>query len=302
MKIAGLILGVTIWAITAMAQQQIIQGCVGSDSNSGYTLRDVSTGKTYKLRGAEAQVEQNVGHEVTAVGFVEKQEFEVKSVSSVASTCTLPSQSPIAATGKIGNEGDVIPVTSSASAGITTPGVETQAGRAQSPGDQTNLSEGGSKPASQPRAAPGAPVPAEQIGQNPASAERIASSAERAEINNSRHQLGVNAQPNYSQSAQQQTARANQAAKTGPASSPALTGCLTNTRQGYGLREEKSGATLRLTASGDMLKDHVNHLVEVTGKQSGAGKSSAVAGVESGWLQVTGIRDLAPTCSAHAGR
>ncbi len=304
MKIAGLVLGVTVCAIAAMAQQQIVQGCIGPDSKSGFTLRDEHTGRTYKLRGADAQVKQNVGHEVTAVGFARKDEFEAKNISSVAQTCTLSSQSPIAATGKIGNKGEVQPVTSTASAGVTTPGFETQAGTAQRPGDQTNVAEGGARPAGQTSAAPGAPVPAEQIGQNSASAERIASSAERAEINNSQHQLGVNAQPNYSQSAQQQTARANQAANTGSVkqSSPALTGCLTNTAQGYVLTEQNSGATHRLRASGDMLKDHVNHLVEVTTKQSGAGNSGAVAGGDSSLLPVTGIRDLAPTCSAHAGR
>src|ERR1051325_8508901 len=105
MKVAGLILGVTLCAATAMAQQQIVQGCVSSDSKSGYTLRDEHTGQTYKLHGAEALVKQNLGHEVTAVGFAKKDNFEVKSVSTVAQTCTSGSQTSIPATGKIGNKG-----------------------------------------------------------------------------------------------------------------------------------------------------------------------------------------------------
>jgi hypothetical protein len=208
-----------------------------------------------------------------------------------------------------------------------------QAGEAQAPGQQTKINAGGVKN----QAAPGAPVTAEQTAQNPADAERIASSAQRAEINNSQHQLGVNAQPNYNQSAQQQTAQANQPvsgpdheqnrnAKSGtelPGASqhmkgdkrereqqarqhqqthPTIIGCLVaggKSGKEFYLNEQGSGTRHRLSAPTEQLKDHFNHLVEVVGKPANReGKATAVAGQDQPAFQVSGIQDLAPTCGA----
>ncbi len=243
------------------------------------------------------------------------------------------------ATGKTGNQGEAFPVTTTGSAGHVTPGNETQAGKAQEPGVQTGL---GSVSGAASMNGPGAPPTAEQTVQTPTDAERIASSAQRAEINNSQHQLGVNAEPNYNQSAQQESAQANQSV-TGPnyeqnrnpqtgtslpgasqritsgqhhreqqaeehqQTHPTLVGCL---QSGTGrdshefvLKEQASGTRYRLNASREELKDHVNHMVEVVGKPGHReGMSQAMAANNEAIFEVTGIQDLAPTCGASRPR
>ncbi len=232
-----------------------------------------------------------------------------------------------AATGKTGNEGSAMPVTTTGSAGHVTPGVETEAGKAQAPGRQTGL---GSASAPVEANRPGAPPTPEQTAQNPADAERITSSAQRAEINNSGHQLGVNAQPNYQQNAAQQTRQANRTV-TGAENSaqlpgasqhmesgrrereeraaerqhaqPTLIGCLQRgsgkDARGFFLTERSSGTRYRLSAAPEELKDHVNHLVEVVGKPAkGDGRSGAVAAGNEAAFDVSGVQDLAPACGA----
>jgi hypothetical protein len=242
---------------------------------------------------------------------------------------------PVAVTGKTGNEGEEFPATTTSSVGQVTPGEETQAGKAQAAGRQTGIGEGGIRQPQAPTAAQGAPPAPEQAAQNPAAAERIASSAQRAEVNNSQHQLGVNAQPNYDQSAQQQTSQANQPvsgyeqnrnpqnqtslpgasqhigggqghwqqeAEKNQNGQPTLVGCLTSSGPSsheFYLTEQKSGTRYRLDATREELKDHVNHLVELVGKPGNREKTSkAVASRNEPVFQVSGVQDLAPTCGA----
>ncbi len=182
-----------------------------------------------------------------------------------------PSGPPEAVPGKTGNEGHAFSATTTATAGQVTPGMQTPAGRAEASGKPVHSGQA---------SAPGAPPTAEQTAQNPAAAERIASSAERAEINNSQHQLGVNAQPNYNLTAQQQTERADQAVGMGNAKNqselpgatqhpagrrqereqraaehektePTLIGCLSRSGKSgheFFLTEQKSGTRYRLDA------------------------------------------------------
>jgi len=186
------------------------------------------------------------------------------------------------------------------------------------------------------QAGAGAPPAPEQAAQNSSDAERIASSAQRPEVNNSQHQLGVNAQPNYSRSAQQQTAKATQPltaneqhpndrtelpgasqhinggerqreqqARKQHQAQPTLVGCLVSSglKPEYFLKEQTSGTRYRLDATADQLKDHVNHLVEVVGTPANReGKSNSVAANSEAVFNVTGVQDLAPTCGASSGR
>ncbi|HET7186363.1 MAG TPA: hypothetical protein VFI82_16905 [Terriglobales bacterium] len=225
------------------------------------------------------------------------------------SLSSTPSNPSVAIAGKTGNRGDTFPVTTTGSTGQVTPGVETQAGVAQSPGQHTGTVKNEIKPVPQTGAAPGAPPAPEQTAQNPIAAERIASSAQRAEVNNSQHQLGVNAQPNYNQSAQQQTARADQAVAgyEHQQAPPTLVGCLVNSdggaRHGYYLQEQKSGLRYRLNAAPAQLKEHINHLVEIVGRPGDReGTSKSVAGANQAVFEVTGVQDLAPTCGASVRR
>jgi hypothetical protein len=281
----------------AIAASQAALGTV--DNNSTATEPRVG----YSAQGPQSKPGQNSGSDASSVP-------------------------PLPAAGKTGNNGDTHGVSTTASAGQVTPGFQTEAGKAQAPGKQTDVDQNlGSH--QQPNAAPGAPPNQEQTAQNPAAAERIASSAQRAEINNSQHQLGVNAQPNYQQSAQQQTERANQPvaeqkAQTGlPGASqhttggqrerqqqaeehhkaePTLVGCLSQSDKSgkeFFLKEQNSGTRYRLSASPQELKDHLNHLVEVVGKPiQDKETAQAVAGNSEPAFDVTGIRDLAPTCGA----
>ena len=99
---------------------------------------------------------------------------------------------PVAVTGKTGNEGEAFPATTTSSVGQATSGAETQAGKAQAAGRQTGNDEGGVRQPQAPTAAQGTPPGPEHAAQNPGAAERIAGSAQRAEVTNSQHQLGVN--------------------------------------------------------------------------------------------------------------
>jgi hypothetical protein len=58
----------------------------------------------------------------------------------------------------------------------------------------------------------------------------------------------------------------------------------------------------RLSGSREQLKDHLNHLVGVAGKPHGEDISKAIAGNGEATFDVTGIQDLAPTCSASHAR
>jgi hypothetical protein len=324
---------------------------MGSDTTSQYALTDEHTGATYLLRGNDALFKQHVGHEVAITGTVTPStsanagrkalNFEVTHIQPVANTCAQGSKSQKAesagseaakapgqeqaqsgtpspdtgqqsqpVTGKTGNKGTTFPVTSTSTADQVTPGVQTEAGKAQQPGEHTNVGSGGVPPQNK-SSGPGTPPSPEQTAQNPADAERIASSAQRAEVNNPQHQLGVNAQPDYRQSAQQQTQRANEPVtrsdqnpeKQRHGTQPTLVGCLVGGSeggaQGFFLTEKKSGARYRLSGSPAQLKDHLNHLVEVAGRPTKSeGASKTVAANNEPAFEVTGVLDLAPTCGA----
>jgi hypothetical protein len=86
-------------------------------------------------------------------------------------------------------------------------------------------------------------------------------------------------------------------------SQPTLVGCLVSDGEGSGagffLTEKKSGTRYRLSGSTAQLKDHLNHLVEVVGKPANTeAGSTAVAARDEAVYEVTGVQDLAPTCSA----
>ena len=281
---------------TAIAASQAVLGTVSKNS----TATEPRVG--YSAQGPQSKPEQN------------------------PAASSLP---PLPAAGKTGNDGDTHGVSTTASAGQVTPGFQTEAGKEQAPGKQTDVNQN-LELGQQPNAAPGAAPNQEQTAQNPGAAERIASSAQRAEINNSQHQLGVNAQPNYQQSAQQQTERANQPvaeqkAQTGlPGASqhttggqrerqqqaaehhkaePTLVGCLSQSGTSgkeFFLKAQNSGTRYRLSASRQELQDHLNHLVEVVGKPVVQDKGAArgIAGSAEPAFDVAGIRDLAPTCGA----
>ncbi|MGI9104061.1 MAG: hypothetical protein ACR2IF_16595 [Terriglobales bacterium] len=327
------------------AQSQSETEMVGCVSGSSEHLMLGHGQLVYRLQGNTTGLKSAVGKMVKVSGHIAAEKtkgasapaFQVTKAQVVQAWCgAAGSGSPVAIGGKTGNEGHSQAVTTTDSAGQVTPGAETQAGKVQAPGENSGL--GGKSQGAKPTAAEGAPPNFEQAAQNPAAAEQIAASAERAEINNSQHQLGVNAQPNYRQNAKQESQQANQAAGTGYAQNrdnqkgtelpgasqqisgskkeqekrsekaaeaqkprPVLVGCLTSTGKDsheFYLKEQKSGTQYRLDGLREQMKDHVNHLVEVVGKP-GDDSPKSVAGAKEPVFEVTGVQDLKPTCGAN---
>lgn len=109
----------------------------------------------------------------------------------------LPKTAPRAqaVTGKTGAHGKALNTSTTASAGVETPGVQTDTGIAQQPGQRTGVHPANSNPGS----APGAPPNWEQVGQNEQLADSNAAAAARAEIGGPEGTLGVRgAMPSYS--------------------------------------------------------------------------------------------------------
>ncbi len=78
-----------------------------------------------------------------------------------------------------------------------------------------------------------------------------------------------------------------------------LVGCLTGSGHDFFLREQTTGTQYRLNATREDVKDHVNHLVELSGKPGNrTGAENSVAEKNQPVFDVTGVQDLAPTCGA----
>lgn len=111
-------------------------------------------------------------------------------------------QEPV--TGKTGNEATHINVTTSGSAGEETPGVQTNNGAQQQPGEHAEIKDR-KAPKPNPRQKPGAPPNWEQVGQSPQSGNTGAAAASRAEIGGAGGRtLGVDAMPQSDQTSAEQ--------------------------------------------------------------------------------------------------
>ncbi len=340
----------------SQSENQLV-GCVSGSAND-LLLSQPEQSRTYRLKGDTSELKNDLGKMVSITGHLQPGSgpsrsgateaapiLQVTGTQVIQDTCSYlpnPGHAPIAATGKTGNTGEAFPVTDTSTSGRNTPGNETQAGKAQAPGPQTALDAGGVPQPQNQTAAQGAPQTAEQTAQNPAAGERIASSAERAEINNSQHQLGVNAQPNYNQSAAQQTTQANQPVQGSPYEM--------NRNPQTGTRLPGESQTMRAPKKGEQEKEKqaeerqralptligcltstgkASHEFFLTEKNSGtryrllssreelkdhvnhlvevvgkpAGqKGRAVAGGSEPQYDVSGIQDLAPTCGTPTRR
>ena len=306
-------------AQTTSSQNQLV-GCVSQQGNK-FVLMQPRERRWYELRGDQGQLQNNVGKIVKVSGQLilgQKSAFNVRQVQIVQDKCEYEASSaPLPATGKTGVQGKAETVTSTATVEQVTPGVQTQRGIAQDPG------KGGHNPARVPQPTASQAAPPNPNVQNPDEAQRIANAAQQAELSN-QAQLGVTAQPNYSnannpqanaqavaKTAQQERGQASgsmvkggekqapagknsQAAETS-AGAPVLSGCLSQESTGFWLAEQ-AGGRVRLTGDEAKLKDHVNHTVQVVVKQAdGQASSVAASGGESA-MQVQAIQDIAPTC------
>jgi hypothetical protein len=206
-------------------QNQLV-GCV-SGSASDLLLAQPERRRNYRLQGNTAELKNDLGKMVRVTGQLlpgtgpsiahatqPAPLFRVTAIEVMQDYCSSPptpaGRPPVAVGGKSGNEGDASLVSDTSSVGQTTPGYQTQSWKAQAPGPHTGIAAGGMPQARNHTATQGVPPNPELTAQNPAAAERIASSAERAELDNPQRQLGVNAQPNYSLNGPQASQQANQ--------------------------------------------------------------------------------------------
>ena len=303
------------------SSQNELVGCVSQQGNK-FVLMQPRERRWYELRGDQAQLQNNVGKIVKVSGQLilgQKSAFNVRQLQTVQDKCEYESSStPLPATGKAGVQGKAETVTSTATVEQATPGVQTQRGVSQDPG------KGGHNPGhvAHPTASQAAP-PNPNI-ENPDEAQRIANAAQQSELSN-QSQLGVTAQPNYSNAnspqanaqavantAQQERGQAsgsqqvfkggekqapggkNAQGNQNSGGTPILTGCLSHDGAQYWLAQQ-SGSRVRLVGDEANLKEHVDHTVQVVAKNTNGETASVSAGGESA-VQVRAIQDVAPTC------
>ena len=296
-------------------------GCV-SQQGEKYVLMQPRERRWYELRGDKSQLQSNVGKMVKVTGKLELSKtsaFDVRQVQKVQDKCQLEATaSPSAATGKTGVQGKAEPVTSTATVEQVTPGVQTQRGISQDP------AKGGHNPGATPRPTESQAAPPDPNIQNPDEARRIANAAQQSELSD-KAPLGVTAHPNYSnannpqanaqavdKTAQQERGQASgseqvfkggekqipdmqRAQSNQSPGTPILTGCLSQEGNQYWLAEQ-GGSRVRLSGDDDKLKDHVNHTVQVVGRQMSGEGPAVGASTQETAVQVQAIQDVAPTC------
>lgn len=303
------------------AQNELV-GCV-SQQGSKFVLMQPRERRWYELRGNQAQLQNNVGKIVKVTGRLilgQLSAFNVRQVNTIQDKCEYEaSHTPLPATGKTGVKGKAETVTSTATVEQVTPGVQTQRGISQNPG------KGGHNPARVTHSTASQAAPPNPNVQNPDEAQRIANAAQQAELSN-QAELGVTAQPNYSNAnnpqsnaqavantAQQERGQASgsdQVFKSGEKQAPVgqnaqanrnsvgaqiLTGCLSQEATGFWLAEQ-GASRVRLTGDEAKLKEHLNHTVQVVAKQPEGQATSLGASDGESAMYVQAIQDVAPTC------
>lgn len=321
----------TMPQVAAMGQtdnQNELVGCI-SGSGQNLTLTQNELRRTYQLKGNTAQLQNNVGKLVKVTGRLDlgqQSAFNVQQVTTLADKCQYEQTGAASpATGKTGEEGTQFNVTTTRNPRESTPGVETQHGVQQNPSIKERPQKYGANSGGGPQmtASQGAPVPPNANPDNPDNAQKIANAAQQAELSNSQAVLGVNAQPNYSNSqnpqanaqavantAQQdrgQTAAGDATNPKGGAqqpgqnaqaqgTAPVFTGCLTQSGKDFWLAEKSSNERFKIAGDTSKLKDHVNHMVQIIGNKTGTFGPAVGASGDTQTIQLQAVQDTAPTC------
>jgi hypothetical protein len=303
--------------------QNDLVGCL-SQQGPNMVLMQPRQRRWYRLNGDQAQLQKNVGKLVKLSGELvlgQTSAFNVRQVQVLQEKCALEAtSSALPATGKTGMRGDAEPVTTTATAERTTPGDQTARGIAQNP---AKAGHGTTLPP-RPTASQGAPQ--NPNVENPAEAQRIANAAQQAELSN-QSQLGVNAQPNYSNAnnpqanaqavantAQQERGQASgsdqvfkggekqapaaqnsKSAQNAQGSAPVVTGCLSQDGNQFWVAEQ-NGERLRVEGDAAKLKDHVNHKVQIVGNKTGTYGPAVGTSGNTETFHVQAIQDISPTC------
>lgn len=174
---------------TAAAEPPASQfvGCITQIPQGGLQLGSPS-GKSYRLRGDSALLARHINQSVEVRGRLNPAPngaglpvLDVVAIDRISDSCAapLPATKPEAAVGKAGEGQVAVPLTTSASAGETTPGFQTETIEEEEPPVSGRSSpQQGSSPAERPYG-PGNPA---QAAQSTAAAELYAEAATRSEI------------------------------------------------------------------------------------------------------------------------
>jgi len=179
-----IILCSSVAAQTSANQVTQFSGCISQVPGEGLQFQAEPAGKLYVL-GNSSLAAQHVNQRVRLRGAVysgSSQGFNppvinVESIEVKDKSCTsgTPAHKPVAVVGKVGEGQMAIPVTTSGSAGETTPGFQTETGAVQEPPRN-------GRALISPKSAPYSPMNVAQAAQSNASAETYAISDARSEI------------------------------------------------------------------------------------------------------------------------
>lgn len=186
--VAAILLASTVQLFGQQPPTQLV-GCISEVPNGGLQFQASPSGSLYLLQGATSNltphVNQFVRITVSAAGNITNGSqalptLLVQTIDVIDQSCTsaLPSEKAVVVGGKVG-EGEVaVPVTTSASAGETTPGFQTDTITAQGAPNNGRSTPG---PAQQFRR-PYSPSNTAQAAQQAAEADTYAQAATRSEI------------------------------------------------------------------------------------------------------------------------
>lgn len=311
---------VGVSAVTNTASELV--GCIAKNDQA-FVLTQPVLSRSYQLRGNQGLLNENAGRLVRVSGrllFGTPASFDVQQVQVIQPKCDYAQTAfVLPATGGTGAEGVALNVTSTATEGRATPGVETQAGMKQNASLRQSVQSFGAYTAPLAQRTESQGAPPDPRYENPAEAERIANAASRSEMQNGR-QLGVNAEPNYSaESNPQQTEQltANEAQQFrgqatdstrvlqgggAPANSPngaqesaietapVFSGCITQHDNKLVLLETATHQQYTIDAAGNNLGHFVNQQVRMVGNITGTYGSAVGTDGNNATVHVISVR------------
>lgn len=178
------ILAFLVFPFLLHAQEAQMIGCLSQDASGVFRFVATPSGRTYNLQAGAAALQRHINQELAITGRANSNapspSFNVVQLRVISESCTsvVPSNERFAIAGKVGQTQAAIPVTSTASAGETTPGFQTEAGLMQAEGG-TASQHSGTEP--NPKT-PFGPSNPEQAGQSEFAADINAQAASRAEL------------------------------------------------------------------------------------------------------------------------
>jgi len=175
-------------SLQAQAPQTQFVGCVTNVAGAGFQLTSIPSGSSYLVQGNPALLQQHANQLVRVQGTLDARtgnqappSLIVQNLGIVSEICVsaLGVREPVAVVGKVGEGQVAIPLTTSASAGETTPGFQTENIKQQEPPISGRMLP----PAATGRAESAySPSNTAQVAQSAVAANTFAEAATRSEI------------------------------------------------------------------------------------------------------------------------